>query len=96
MPLLVNRGHADGRGFKGDLGWHIGVPASGHLSERTATAVLDSAGLDQRRSGSGKSTIAAALAQDSSMTLALDVDAIKHLIGRWDEDRLTSGLQARR
>lgn len=30
------------------------------------------------------------------MTLALDVDAIKHSRGRWDEDALGSGLHARR
>jgi len=46
--------------------------------------------------GSGKSTIASALAQDSRMTLALDIDAVKHALGRWDEDPLASGLHARR
>ncbi|MDX6299377.1 MAG: hypothetical protein QOF53_591 [Nocardioidaceae bacterium] len=46
--------------------------------------------------GSGKSTIAHALAQDKSMTLALDIDGIKHSLGRWGEDPLGSGLQARR
>lgn len=46
--------------------------------------------------GSGKSTIAHALAQDTSMTLALDVDGIKHSLGRWEEDPLASGLHARR
>jgi predicted kinase len=46
--------------------------------------------------GSGKSTIADALAQDKPMTLALDVDGIKHSLGRWDEDPLASGLHARR
>ncbi len=46
--------------------------------------------------GSGKSTIAQALAQDRSMTLALDIDALKHSLGRWDEDPSASGLHARR
>jgi predicted kinase len=46
--------------------------------------------------GSGKSTIAHALAQDRSMTLALDIDAIKHSLARWEEDPLASGLHARR
>jgi predicted kinase len=46
--------------------------------------------------GSGKSTIAEALAQDRLMTLALDVDQLKHSLGRWDEDPSASGLHARR
>ena len=46
--------------------------------------------------GSGKSTIASALAQDSRMTLALDIDAVKHSLGRWEEDPSASGLHARR
>ena len=46
--------------------------------------------------GSGKSTIAQALAQDRSMTLALDIDGLKHSLGRWDEDPSTAGLHARR
>jgi len=46
--------------------------------------------------GSGKSTIAAALAQDNPMTLALDIDAVKHSLGRWEEDPSASGLHARR
>jgi predicted kinase len=46
--------------------------------------------------GSGKSTIAQALAQDRSMTLALDIDGLKHSLGRWEEDPRASGLHARR
>ena len=46
--------------------------------------------------GSGKSTIAHALAQDKPMTLALDIDGLRHALGRWDEDPATSGLHARR
>ncbi|HKU12128.1 MAG TPA: AAA family ATPase [Sinomonas sp.] len=46
--------------------------------------------------GSGKSTLAEALADRAALTLALDVDQIKHALGRWDEDRTVSGLQARR
>jgi predicted kinase len=46
--------------------------------------------------GSGKSTLAQALAQDRQMTLALDVDSIKHSLGRWDRDPSASGLHARR
>jgi predicted kinase len=45
--------------------------------------------------GSGKSTIAQRLADDRTMTLPLDVDAIKHSLVRWDEDPRTSGLHAR-
>lgn len=45
--------------------------------------------------GSGKSTIAHALAQDRPMTLALDIDGIKHSLGCWDEDPVASGLHAR-
>jgi predicted kinase len=46
--------------------------------------------------GSGKSSLAAALAADQPLSLALDVDAIKHSLGHWQEDLLASGLQARR
>jgi predicted kinase len=46
--------------------------------------------------GSGKSTMAQALAHDQHMMLALDVDAIKHSLGRWDEDASASGMHARR
>lgn len=46
--------------------------------------------------GSGKSTIAQALARDKAMTLALDIDGLKHSLGRWDEDPSASGLHARR
>lgn len=46
--------------------------------------------------GSGKSTVAHAIAQDRSMTLALEIDTIKHSLGRWDEDPQASGLHARR
>ena len=46
--------------------------------------------------GSGKSTMAHDVAQAATMTLALDVDALKHSLGRWEEDPLASGLHARR
>ena len=46
--------------------------------------------------GCGKSTIAEALAQDRSMTLVLDIDRLKHSLGRWDEDPSASGMHARR
>jgi predicted kinase len=46
--------------------------------------------------GSGKSTLAAAFAQERAMTLALDVDGLKHALGRWRDDPLASGLHARR
>lgn len=45
--------------------------------------------------GSGKSTLAAALAHDRPLTLALDVDGIKHSLGQWNEDLLASGLHTR-
>lgn len=46
--------------------------------------------------GSGKSTLAALLAEERPLALALDIDAIKHALGGWDEDLTRSGLQARR
>ena len=46
--------------------------------------------------GSGKSTLADDLAQDRPLTLTLDVDGIKHALGRWDDDLFASGLHARR
>lgn len=46
--------------------------------------------------GSGKSTLAAAFAQGRAMTLALDVDGLKHALGRWQDDPVASGLHARR
>jgi predicted kinase len=46
--------------------------------------------------GSGKSTLAHLLAQDRAMTLALDIDDLKHSLGRWDQDPAASGVQARR
>ena len=46
--------------------------------------------------GSGKSTLAHDLAQDQPLPLALDIDAIKHSLGRWEDDLLASGLHARR
>ena len=46
--------------------------------------------------GVGKSTLAGALAQDQRFALPVDVDAIKHSLGRWDEDAHASGLHARR
>ncbi len=48
------------------------------------------------RLGRGKSTLAEALAHDQPLTLALDVDGIKHSLGQWNEDLLASGLHARR
>jgi predicted kinase len=46
--------------------------------------------------GSGKSTLAHLLAQERLMTLALDIDGLKHGLGRWEEDPLAAGLHARR
>ncbi|MGA0567437.1 AAA family ATPase [Rathayibacter sp. KR2-224] len=46
--------------------------------------------------GSGKSTVAHALATHRRMALALDVDQLKHSIGGWEEDPNGSGLHARR
>ena len=45
--------------------------------------------------GAGKSTLTQALAHEHRMTLPVDVDAIKHSLGRWEEDPLTSGVHAR-
>ncbi|MEA5456117.1 AAA family ATPase [Sinomonas sp. JGH33] len=46
--------------------------------------------------GSGKSTLADALAQRAPLSLALDIDQIKHALGGWEEDPNASGLHARR
>jgi predicted kinase len=46
--------------------------------------------------GSGKSTLAHGLAMDQPLSLALDVDGIKHSLGHWSEDLLASGMHARR
>jgi predicted kinase len=46
--------------------------------------------------GAGKSTLAESLVQDQPMALALDVDGIKHSLGRRREDLLESGMHARR
>jgi len=40
--------------------------------------------------------LAEALAHDQPLTLALDVDGIKHSLGQWHKDPLASGLHARR
>lgn len=40
--------------------------------------------------------MAQTLIQEEAMTLALDVDVIKHSLGRWEEDPSASGLHARR
>nr|WP_227467923.1 AAA family ATPase [Nocardioides lijunqiniae] len=46
--------------------------------------------------GSGKSTVARAVAEGRHLALALDIDGVKHSLGRWDTDPAASGLQARR
>jgi predicted kinase len=46
--------------------------------------------------GSGKSTLAHLLAQDRPLTLALDIDVVKHSLGQWEADPAASGLLARR
>jgi predicted kinase len=46
--------------------------------------------------GSGKSTLAHLLAQDEPLTLALDVDAIKHSLGQWQSATPAAGITARR
>jgi predicted kinase len=46
--------------------------------------------------GSGKSTLAHLVAHDQPLTLALDVDALKHSLGSWDRDPTEAGLRARR
>ena len=45
--------------------------------------------------GSGKSTLATRWAAEHPMTLALDVDVLKHMLGAWEADQQESGLQAR-
>lgn len=46
--------------------------------------------------GTGKSTIASALASGVPMMLALDIDAMKHALGQWQSDPIAAGLRARR
>jgi predicted kinase len=45
---------------------------------------------------SGKSTLAQLLAQDEPLSLALDLDVIKHSLGQWEATMPESGLTARR
>jgi predicted kinase len=46
--------------------------------------------------GVGKSSLADLLVRQRPMMLALDVDGIKHALGRWDDDAGTAGRHARR
>lgn len=46
--------------------------------------------------GTGKSTVAYALAEQTPMMLALDIDQLKHALGGWAEHPISAGLQARR
>jgi predicted kinase len=46
--------------------------------------------------GVGKSTLADLLVRQRPMMLALDVDRIKHALGRWDDDAEAAGVHARR
>ncbi|CAI9409477.1 AAA family ATPase [Aestuariimicrobium sp. T2.26MG-19.2B] len=46
--------------------------------------------------GSGKSTIAALLAAEMPLGLALDIDQLKFSLGGWSDDLNAAGLQARR
>jgi len=46
--------------------------------------------------GVGKSTLADLVVRQRPMMLALDVDGIKHALGRWDEDAGEAGRHARR
>lgn len=46
--------------------------------------------------GSGKSTVVARVVDFLPMALALDVDLLKHSLGRWAEHQPESGLAARR
>jgi predicted kinase len=45
--------------------------------------------------GSGKSTLARALAAERALTLVLDVDVVRGLLGRWAEAPEQAGLLAR-
>lgn len=45
--------------------------------------------------GSGKSTLARALAQTRPLTLCLDIDRVRALLGRWAEAPLQAGSAAR-
>jgi hypothetical protein len=46
--------------------------------------------------GVGKSSLADRLVRQRPMMLALDVDGIKHALGRWEDDAGTAGRHARR
>ena len=75
---------------------HSVTPTSGVLRARRYCRAVTRLVLINGAPGSGKSTIASALAQDSRMMFALDIDAVKHSLGRWEEDPSASGLHARR
>jgi len=45
--------------------------------------------------GSGKSTLARRYAQDHPLTLALDVDRVRGMLGRWLDTPTEAGLLAR-
>jgi predicted kinase len=81
MPKIVKARPSRGAGFR---------PRGRYGLHMTRLILINGA------PGSGKSTIAQALAQDDRMALAMDVDAIKHSLGRWDADPTASGLHARR
>ena len=46
--------------------------------------------------GVGKSSVAALLVGHRPLMLALDVDVLKHALGRWDDDPVSAGRHARR
>jgi predicted kinase len=46
--------------------------------------------------GVGKSSLADLLVRQRPMMLALDIDGIKHALGRWDDDAGSAGRHARR
>ncbi|MFY0408270.1 AAA family ATPase [Solicola sp. PLA-1-18] len=45
--------------------------------------------------GAGKSTLARRWAEDHPLALVLDVDLVRSLLGRWEDDPVRAGLAAR-
>jgi predicted kinase len=71
------------------------VPASGAVRLQAYGGGVPRLVLLNGPPGVGKSTLAQALAQGERMMLPVDVDLIKHSLGRWDEDPSVSGAHAR-
>jgi len=89
-------------GGKSSRGWSHGrsdvdaLRTHGHAAGSAYRPTMPRLVLINGAPGSGKSTLAHRLAQRAPLDLALDVDAIKHALGRWDTHTADAGSQARR